>query len=893
MPRPASFAGEGPVDPSAAHRLPRALVPRRYDLHLRPDLDQARFEGTVRISGEAASDVREVLLHAVDLQVAEASASAAEGPAVPCDVELEPEHQRLRLRPAEPLPAGPLRLDLRFSGELNDRLHGFYRSTYTDPEGRTRTIATTQFEATHARRAFPCLDEPDAKAVFAITLDVPEGLLAVSNGPVVDEEPLAGGGRRVRFGDTMPMSTYLVAFVVGPLVATEPVRAGGTTLRVVHVPGKEGLTGFALEAAAHALDFFTDWFGLPYPADKLDLVAIPDFAFGAMENLGCVTFRETALLVDPGRASQLELQRVADVVSHEIAHMWFGDLVTMKWWNGIWLNEAFATFMELLCVDHFRPAWRRWVSFGLEREAALAVDGLHRTRPVEYPVGSPEEAEGMFDVLTYQKGASVLRMLERYLGEERFRDGIRRYLARHRYANTETTDLWDALEEASGEPVRQVMESWIFQGGHPLVTLAEGPSGPQLRQEPFTYGPPLPGEPSAIGRHWEVPLLVRALPEAPGPATGAEPGGSGGDGEARLLLGAEPTALPPLPGGGVPVLNAGGWGFYRVRYPRSTLETLAGRLGDLAVLERFGLLGDTWAAVLAGQADLADLLTLAGGLAPREDPDVLGQLAGALRSLERFLDEDDLGALAACTRAIVAPSLAELGFERQPGDDERTLTLRSLVVALAGTVGQDPEVQERCRALFAAEQAGRADLDPDLAPAVVQVVAASGDRSTYEQLLDRYRHPATPQEEMRFLVALADVPDPQVAAEVFELALSEVRTQNAAFVLAALLGSRLHGPATWERLTARWDEVLARTPENLAPRMLEAVRWLCRDRALAERVTDWLAAHPLRSGQRTVQQALERLWVHVGAVERLRSPAPAALQAATARLGEGRGAAGR
>jgi len=871
------------------------VVPRRYELHLAPDLEAARFTGTVRISGEAPAPASEVLLHAVDLEIASASAAAGEGPPVACSVHLEPEHQRVRLVPPAPLPAGPVTVELAFAGELNDRLHGFYRSTFTDSEGRTRTIATTQFEATHARRAFPCLDEPDAKAVFSVTLDVPEDLLAVSNGPVVEEEPLPGGRRRVRFADTMPMSTYLVAFVVGPLVATEPVLAGGTPLRVVHVPGREALTGFALQAAAHALDFFADWFGLPYPADKLDLVAIPDFAFGAMENLGCVTFRETALLIDPQRASQLELQRVADVVSHEIAHMWFGDLVTMKWWNGIWLNEAFATFMELLCVDHFRPAWRRWVSFGLEREAALAVDGLHRTRPVEYPVGPPEEAEGMFDVLTYQKGASVLRMLERYLGEQRFRDGIRRYLTRHRYANTETADLWDALEEASGEPVRQIMESWIFQGGHPLVRLEERPEGALLTQEPFAYGPAPADGSSAIGRGWEVPVLLRALPEAtaPGdPGQPAEPGDTESEELVRVLLGADPAPLPPLRGSGT-VVNAGGWGFYRVRYGRRSLQALADRLGELGILERFGLLGDTWAAVLAGQSDLEDLLLLAAALPPREDPDVVGQLAGALRSLERFLDEPDLPTLAECTRELLAPSLAALGFERRPDDDERTLTLRALVVALAGTVGQDPDVRARCAELFATEQAGGPPVDPELAPAVVQVVAATGNRTTYEQLLARYRQPATPQEEMRFLVALADIPDPEVAAEVFDLALSEVRSQNAAFVLQALLGSRLHGPATWQRLTSRWDEVLERTPQNLAPRMLEAVRWLCRDRDLAEQVTAWLAAHPLRTGQRTVEQAVERLWVNVTATERLRRSAPAALKATANRLRQERGTPGR
>src|SRR5438067_5418024 len=352
----------------------------------------------------------------------------------------------------------------------------------------------------------------------------------------------------------MRMSTYLVAFVVGPFECSEPVDVDGTPLRVITPPGKQRLTPFALDAGAAALRFFAGYFGIPYPADKLDLLAIPDFAFGAMENLGAVTFRETALLADAERASRLELERVADVVSHEIAHMWFGDLVTMKWWNGIWLNEAFATFMELLSVDAFRPEWQRWVTFGVARDLAMQIDGQSSTRPVEFPVGRPEEAESMFDVLTYQKGCAVLRMLEQYLGDEPFRQGIRRYLDTHRHGNTETTDLWDAIEAASGEPARTTMDSWIFQGGHPVVTVTptDGGEALALDQLPFRYLPDRAAA-DAIGSGWRVPVLLRA-------------GVNGSVEEQRVLLdegGASASFSGPVEW---VVANSGGWGFYRVRY---------------------------------------------------------------------------------------------------------------------------------------------------------------------------------------------------------------------------------------------------------------------------------------------------------------------------------------
>ena len=358
-------------------------------------------------------------------------------------------------------------LSVGFRGTLNDQLRGFYRSTFTDDAGATHTIATTQFESTDARRAFPCFDEPAFKATYTVTLVVPAGLSAYSNSPVAFETPLPDGRREVSFAPTMKMSTYLVAFVIGPFEQTRAIDVDGVPLAVVYPPGKGHLTDFALEIGAFSLRFFSDYFDIAYPGDKVDLVAIPDFAAGAMENLGCITFRETALLVDPATASQLEIQRVAQVVAHELAHMWFGDLVTMQWWEGIWLNEAFATFMEELCCDAFRPAWQRWVLFGIARDMALAIDSLHSTRPIEYEVVSPDDAEGMFDMLTYEKGGSVLRMLELYLGQDVFRDGIRHYLKDHAYANTVTTDLWNALEAVSGEPVAKTMDTWILQGRPP------------------------------------------------------------------------------------------------------------------------------------------------------------------------------------------------------------------------------------------------------------------------------------------------------------------------------------------------------------------------------------------------------------------------------------------
>src|SRR6202451_1910208 len=513
---------------SGPFRLPRTIEPEIYHIELEPDIATATFSGTVRIDAVVHETADEIVLNAAELAISDVEVLTSDGITVLCSVSFNDELEQVTFQPADLLPPGACTISCRFSGPLTDQPRGFYRSTYTGLDGETQTMATTQFESVDARRAFPCFDEPDRKAVFEITLIVEPDLDAISNSPVVEIDQV-GDKQRIRFAPTMKMCALLGAFAVGKLEMTETVDVDGVPLRVVCTPGKLPLAEFALEVGAFALRFFTEYFNIPYPGDKVDLVAIPDFAAGAMENLGCITFRDTALLIDKDEAARAELERVADVIAHELAHMWFGDLVTMGWWEGIWLNEAFATFMEVLCVDAFRPSWNRWIGFMPSREAALAVDALHLTRPIEYPVGPPEEAAGMFDVLTYEKGCGVLRMLEQHIGAEVFRAGVRTYLERHAYANTVTSDLWDALEEASGAPVRDVMDTFILQGGHPLVSL----NGDTVSQQPFAFGPVPEGMTSSIGTVWKIPLAVRSL------AVDGKPGAPVG----RLVLGDTPVTV--------------------------------------------------------------------------------------------------------------------------------------------------------------------------------------------------------------------------------------------------------------------------------------------------------------------------------------------------------------
>ncbi|MFN8532617.1 MAG: M1 family metallopeptidase [Dehalococcoidia bacterium] len=829
------------------YRLPRSVVPRRYTIQLTPDLAAATFAGEETIEVELRQSVQEIVLNSAEIVIESASLSNS-AETLTGSITHDEEAERATLRFDHPAPAGDWQVHLHFRGILNDKLHGFYRSTFKDQAGREQVIASTQFESTDARRAFPCWDEPDFKATFAVTLIVDDGLMAVSNGAVVDEAPAGEGKKAVRFAETMVMSTYLVAFVVGPFEATEPVVVRGTPLRVVTPRGKLHLANYALGIGQFSLTYFADYFGIPYPADKLDLIAIPDFAFGAMENLGAVTFRETALLVDEKAASQPELERIADVVAHEIAHMWFGDLVTMRWWNGIWLNEAFATFMEMAAVDAWKPEWNRWDSFAIERSAAMAVDALESTRPVEYPVRLPAEASDMFDVLTYQKGGSVLRMLEQYLGPDAFREGIRNYLRKHSYGNTETTDLWDAIEESTGEPVREIMDSWILQKGFPLVTAARGSDGAvTLSQQIFRYG-----DRSGVDTLWKVPVLLRT---------------DGAVETRRVLLDEGSKALEATTGERV-VVNSGGSGFYRVRYEGGLFTAIAANIAALGPVERYQLVDNTVAAMVAGLASPQDVLSLATALTHEDDRNVWEAILGALGYLHRAADATLRPAVRTRIRELIKPKASALGWDPAADEDGLRRSLRGQLLQVLGTVGEDEETRREASDRYARYLEDRDSLDPNLVTPVVEILAYVGGPEQYQRFIARYQTAATPQEEVRYLMALAVFRDRTLAPRTLAMTLNgEIRTQNSAIVLSRLLGNLELSDMAWAFIQTRWTEILEKLPANMISRTVGSLAMVM-DPAIATDARRFFQTAPLKEGRKQIEQTLERQGIAVAFKER-------------------------
>ncbi len=836
------------------YRLPGHVRPAAYDAALSVDLDAKAFTGTLRValSLERASD--ELVLHAAGLEVSRALARAGGAEVAPVEIRVAPASETVVLRFAAPLPRGPVALDLAWSGRMTEGLRGLY------PAGAG--IAATQFEAADARRVFPCLDEPGFKATWRLAVEAPKGAVVLSNGAPEREEDL-GPRRRVHFAETPPLPTYLVALVVGRLDAHPPLSVRRIPVRTFAQPEKVPLTGFGQDVAVEVLPRLEDYFGVPYAFGKLDQVGLPEFEAGAMENAGLVTYREVALLLDPATASLAQKKRVAEVVTHELAHQWFGNWVTMTWWDDLWLNEAFATWMAFKIVDAWNPAWRVWLEFDQGKAAAQHLDALRSTHPIRADIHNVAEAGEAFDLITYEKGGAVLRMIEGYLGEERFRDGIRLYMRRHAKANAVADDLWAALGESSREPVLELANAWIRQPGFPVVHVSRAGRKLRLEQRRFFSDPAQAREGDAT--LWPVPLVVRV-----------------GDGEAireqRILL-RDRRAEVTLEGEGEPAFvlaNGGATGFYRVAYDAPGLAALVRHLPRLATSERIALLSDEWALVRAGERDVGAFLDLCAGFGGEGEYAVLDELVGRLAAIEhRLVAEADRPALQRFVGTLFAGQLAATGWDAAQGEADATRLRRAAAVRALGLVARDPEVVREATARLDRWLAGdRAALEPNLHDAAVAMAARAGDGARFEAFRALFGRETDPAFRRRYLLALAAFEDPGLAARGVDLALSgEVPLQDSASFVGAVLASRAAREPGWARIRSGWEGLHARlaAAPMLLRRVVEAMGALIERRHLVE-AEAFLAAHPLDEARQAIAQTLERLRQDVELRERTQEP---------------------
>ena len=847
--------------------LPPNVTPRRYRLRLQPDLDSFTFSGDQAVDIEILEPTFSITLNAMDLWIRGASVNV-DGTAIAAGtISLDSANETATLEFGQELPTGPARLDMSFTGVLNDKLLGFYRSEYISQDGQARYLATTQFEATDARRAFPCWDEPARKASFDVTLVFAEGLQAVANTPVVEETSPGPGLKSVRFAETPVMSTYLLAFIVGDLVSIEADAANGTRMGIWTTPGKEDQAQFALDTSVKLLGYFNDYFGIPYPLPKLDHIAIPDFAAGAMENWGAITYRETALLVDPVNSSAGTRQRVAEVVAHEMAHMWFGDLVTMEWWDDLWLNESFASWMGTKAVDWLFPDWEMWTQFvNMDTNRALSLDGLKNSHPIEQEVKNPAEVSQLFDAISYSKGASVIRMLEQFLGPETFRQGLNRYLSNNMYANARTQDLWSALEEESGQPVTSIMDSWVKQMGYPVLQVdserAEEHLELSISQERFVYDRPLgPGSAEDGGSDpevWQVPVTVN----------------SGGEASAATVMEGRETRLEMPAVGGWFKVNTGQTGFYRVNYSNDDWQRLVPAVSslELSATDRLGVQNDAYALSKAGLLPISQFLELARAYVNETDASVWSDLASNLRDIEQLIAGEPVHpAYQEFARGLFGPAARRAGWQPRPGDGHLDALLRTTVLGQAGSY-EDREVLQEATGQFQRYLSDHDSVHPDLRGVVCSLAAQAGDRSTYDQLWELERQASLQEEKIRLLLALTRFQDTGLLNETLERALSSrVRSQDTITVVGGVAANIRGREPAWEFVKSNWAEFDRRYGSG-GFGLMRLVS-ICSSFNTEENMADverFFTDHPTPAAERTIRQALERMRLNINWLERNR-----------------------
>lgn len=809
------------------HRLPSDVLPRRYRLHLKPDLETFAVEGSVEIDLDVKTSTRDIVLHAVDLEILDARLGTEK-----LSTSLDAAKERLTLTAAKPLAVGPATATIVFRGKLSEQMRGFYRSGFTRPDGSKGVLATTQFESTSARRAFPCFDEPALKAVFEVTLDVAPRLTALSNMPVVQEDKLAGLDRRIRFAPSPVMPTYLLAFIVGELEMIEGKTKDGVPVRVFSTPGRSGLCAFALDTAIRGLEYFDAYYGIPYKQSvpKCDLIAIPDFEFGAMENWGAITFRETALFVDPKNSSVPQRRRVAEVVLHELAHQWFGNLVSPEWWSYLWLNESFATYMAYKAADALFPDWTVWDEYLSDiTSGGKSLDALRSSHPVEVPVKDPNEVDQLFDAISYNKGGSVLRMLEQAVGSDAFRDGVRRYLKNHAYGNATTDDLWSSM----GKDVPAMMDGWTRTTGHPVV-LAR--SDGTLTQERFLLDRN-PEAPETDPTLWDIPV------------TAVDKAGK----KSSLRLSTRSSKSP----GGWLKLNAGQAGFYLVSYDEAGWSALAGALDSLGSEDRYGLQEDAYSLMRAGYLKVPAYLRFAEAFAKEDNYHVWAGLGSGLAALaDLYADEPGTSKLEARARALLRPALAKTGFAEKGGEPNDLVLLRAVLYG-AGLRFADPEAVAQVKQDFDALRKDLGAVGPNVRSTVFSGAARHGDGAVLDALIELYERSTLPEVKVQLLRAMGGFRREELLRKAVAYTLSpKVRAQDAMYALG---GTPMEMRRTaWALLKENWEAIDARYGKSgLIGHFISGAAAGIPDEAHAADVEAFFKAHPAPYATEKIRQTLE------------------------------------
>ncbi|QNI32802.1 M1 family metallopeptidase [Alloacidobacterium dinghuense] len=821
---------------ASAQRLPDTVRPEHYGLILTPDLKSATFTGTETIDVQIQKPVDSITLNAIEIKFQSVKANL-NGKTLEASVTEDTDKQQATFHFNHQLPTGKLTLAIEYTGILNNELRGFYLS-----KTEKRNYAVTQFESTDARRAFPSFDEPAFKATYDVTLVVDKGDTAISNTNVVSDTAGPSADKHtIKFATTPKMSTYLVAFLVGDFQCTSG-ESDGVPIRACATPDKVELGKYSVKAAEFVLHYYDTYFGIKYPMPKLDMIAIPDFEAGAMENFGAITYRETDLLIDEKTASVGAKKNVAEVVAHEMAHQWFGDMVTMQWWDNIWLNEGFATWMENKPVAAWHLEWNipQDVAAGLDN--TLNYDAQRVTRTIRAKADTPDQINEMFDGISYGKAGAVLLMVENYLGEETFRRGVHNYLAAHMYGNATAEDFWNAQTAESHKPVDKIMESFVAQPGVPVLNF----SAPQadsvaVNQQRFFLSPSMKADQA---HSWTVPVCMKS---------------SGGKENCEMLSASQQSLKTPK--SGFFFANAEGKGYYRSTYPADVYAKIVDNVeSGLTPEERIGLLGDVWAQVRADKMPVGDYLNLAAAVKDDSSGAVVRTALSAVETINaRVADSDEeRDALAAWVRKNFKPAYERLG-EASDSDTPEKKELRATLFAYLGTLGKDPDVIAQAKQIAEKYLADPSSVEGTFAQTATGIAAVNGDPAFFDQLQQTFETSANPQLQETALRLLAEFKDQSLEHRALDFTVSgKVRNQDAAIELLIMLRARETRDQAWQYIQQNWDKVQAQLTTAMGGYLVSGTGNFCSAEA-RDQVVSFFDTHKVPASEHALARAKNQI----------------------------------
>jgi aminopeptidase N len=828
-------------------KLPKTVVPTFYAIELKPDFEQLTIAGSETVDVQVAAPTAEITLNAVNMTIASATAEHGQRATVAYDRAA----QAATLTFPQPLTQGSHKLDVRFAAHINKFGRGLFVVDYPTADGRKRMLSS-HLEPSDARRIFPSWDEPAFKASFELSVIIPQALSAVSNMPVAREEPAGGGLKRVVFQRTPRMSTYLFVLAIGDLERLAG-DADGVSVGVVTTRGKSVQGRYALEEAIKLLKYYNEYFDTKYPLPKLDLIAVPGGFGGAMENWGGITFFESRLLFDPATSPPNARRSIVSILAHEMAHQWFGNLVTTAWWDDIWLNEGFASWMQSKAADHLHPDWHVWLNAGGAKQGAMAADARRSAHPIQQPVANETEAMAAFDVITYSKGQALIRMLESYLGEDKFRAGIRVYMKEHAYSNATTTDLWQALQTASGEPVTKVAAAFTQLAGVPLIVAeAKCVNGQQhiaLRQERYTIR-----DPDAKPQHWDVPVTY-------GPIDGSRP--------PQSFVFDKPFELTTGPCGETVKLNLGDVGYYRVRYDAATLAALARALPTMAPADRVNLLADAWALVESGQGVPANFFELINRLGAENNRAVWEVVVRTFYRIDH-LEQGRPGraAFRAYARSRLRPLFDRLGWDAQAGEPPERSMLRPRLIRLLGEF-DDAAILAEARRRFAGFLETPASLSTDLRDPVIHLVGRNADRATYETLLGLARKATDTNERVRYYSAVASARDTALAKQTLAITLTDELTNSLIGTLISRVASQgEHRELALQFVKDNFEALAAKQSPSFRNRFVASLMSNFSDREHAAALDRYASAQATSGARIMAARARERILTDAEFIER-------------------------